>query len=500
MKKSEEQTLIDDGGIRLHCAELGKIKCTECGSTYHKAADWAANDNTCPECGTGSPRYICALCEGLLDAPPSGQHPCHSLDVYRRTKQIVFAQDMIAARSAREHREREERTRVERARVEQERVEREERALDERIRAELDRAELIARERREVARREQLERERLERESNEARRLDQLRRERAEQERAAALAEVTRQRRIARDRSVKRLKTTFFVLAVFAAIAYFIAKYPRFPQIPRITATASPQTPLSPLASASQPKSSLRPAPIPSSSRASSPNPAQTSAQQFETQQHSPGQFWALVKAVSNANLTGIESVMAVAETQSFDEIEPAARNAGRAYSFASTNISRDRKRARPLNEQALNALRAGSDPAEVYRIQLLAFEADPLDLEIAGNLAIYALRAGRIYDARDLAVYALSLPRNEDKTGRTADWATLAATYAVFGEHPKATNALFVTLGITTDIEKRCYSAVYSVKNTYGAALRQATEAMFERIRDQDLSMSPECALPISW
>jgi hypothetical protein len=200
------------------------------------------------------------------------------------------------------------------------------------------------------------------------------------------------------------------------------------------------------------------------------------------------------------SNEAGIESVLWVAESGDKSQIETAAIDAGRGFYFAGINISRDRKRARILNEQALAASNRGDTSTDVYKLQLEALQADPLDIEVAGNLAIYALRSGHTSDANKLAFYALSLPRANGKTGRTADWATLAATYAELGEHRKATAALYVTLGIAPDIAKRCYSAIYSVKHTYGPALKQATESMFARIRDQGLSYAGECAMPIEW
>ena len=140
-------------------------------------------------------------------------------------------------------------------------------------------------------------------------------------------------------------------------------------------------------------------------------------------------------------------------------------------------SISRDRKRARSLHDPIREALNQPGDVTDICRLMGDAFKADPLDAEIAGNLAICILRLGRVSDARIIALYSLSLPRSPVKTGRTSDWATLAATYAAAGDHQKAKQALFVTLAIAPDPARRCYSAVYSVKNTYGSALRPATE-----------------------
>jgi hypothetical protein len=206
-----------------------------------------------------------------------------------------------------------------------------------------------------------------------------------------------------------------------------------------------------------------------------------------------------LVKKVVSSNSESIANVLSAAEYGTNLQIESAARDAGRASSFAE-GITRDRKRSRSLNEAALKSLKSQGDPQESFGLQQQAFEADPLDSEVAGNLAIFALRANQDEQARAMSIYALSLPRQTGKTGRTADWATLAASYAVLGDQQKAREALYVTLAIAADVSKRCSSAVYSVRNTYTAALKEATEAMFERIKERSLSSSQECALPISW
>lgn len=208
-----------------------------------------------------------------------------------------------------------------------------------------------------------------------------------------------------------------------------------------------------------------------------------------------------LLQSVASANQSEIENVLSIAQgTAENSQIESAARVAGRSYGFKGLNIIRDRKRARSLHDPIREALNRPGDVGEVCKLLGDAVRSDPLDVEIAGNLAICVLRLGHISDAKIIALYALSLPRSPEKTGRTSDWATLAAAYAAAGDHQKAERALFVTLAISPDPARRCYSAVYSVKNTYGPALKAATEKMFERVRDQGISSAAECALPIEW
>lgn len=242
-------------------------------------------------------------------------------------------------------------------------------------------------------------------------------------------------------------------------------------------------------------KEEAAPAPAPVAQSVKTPPPQVTSQKTLTLDINE------LLRSVASANQSGIENVLSIAEgTAEKSQIESAAREAGRSYGFTGLNISRDRKRARFLHDPIREALNQPGDVRDVCRLMGDAFQADPLDAEIAGNLAICILRLERVSDARIIAMYALSLPRSPEKTGRTSDWATLAAAYAAAGDHQKAKQALFVTLAITPDPARRCYSAVYSVKNTYGPSLRAATEMMFERVRDQGISNATECALPIEW
>ena len=211
--------------------------------------------------------------------------------------------------------------------------------------------------------------------------------------------------------------------------------------------------------------------------------------------------FEEFIRAVSSSNRSSIERVLSIAaDTADRALIEVAAREAGRQFNFGDWNISRDRKLARSMHDPVRERLNEPADVSEVCSMLTKAFVADPLDSEVTGNLAICQLRQANIEGAQNLALYALSLPRPINRTGRTADWVTLAATYAASGDAQKAKRALFVSLGITPDVARRCFSAVYSVKNTYGPVLKEATEAMLERIQERGLSDAVECRLPVNW
>jgi hypothetical protein len=206
------------------------------------------------------------------------------------------------------------------------------------------------------------------------------------------------------------------------------------------------------------------------------------------------------VAEVSKTVENSILGVLAAAETSPRGSIEDLAKEAGRNFDFSIYHVDRNRKEARRLNEAAMRAYSSDGGVANAYDLQKQAMAADPFDVEVAGNLAIYALRSGSVEEARLHALYALALPRGADRTGRTADWSTLAAVYAAAGNAFQARNALFVTLAIAPDVAKRCKSAVHAVRNTYGEVMKEPTTAMFDRIKAEGLSDSPECALPIQW
>ncbi len=207
-------------------------------------------------------------------------------------------------------------------------------------------------------------------------------------------------------------------------------------------------------------------------------------------------------------NNPSILKTLALARAGQNEEVESMAKAAARNYDyFPTVNVPRrDRKVARPLNDEA-SAMFAEIGPEKepirymnLLSIQRRAFAADSADVEIAGNLAIYELLAGDAVAANKYVVYAMSLPRNPENTGRTADWTTLSAVLAARGDYEGAANALFVTLAISTDVEKRCKVAVHATRRTYGPILRATTETMLQRIRERQLSDTFACSLPIYW
>ncbi|MBI0330244.1 hypothetical protein [Burkholderia plantarii] len=206
------------------------------------------------------------------------------------------------------------------------------------------------------------------------------------------------------------------------------------------------------------------------------------------------------IEAVARDAEPDIARVLALARTGDQAAIAEAARQAGRSVDFSRYRWQRDRKAARALNQDAIAAFHGRGDAQAAYEIQRKALQADPLDGEVAGNLALYAYRTGRFGEARLYALYALAVPRADGRSGRTADWTTLAAIEAANGDVAGAREAMYVTLALASDVRLRCVAAVQATASTYGGRLRGATEAMLARVRERALSDAPACGLPVRW
>lgn len=205
--------------------------------------------------------------------------------------------------------------------------------------------------------------------------------------------------------------------------------------------------------------------------------------------------------SVVTANLAEIESTLTLAsETPDKDKIVTKAMQSGRSFDFRTHQFTRNRKLARRLHDPLIGSLNIWPPHSAETCAQLeQAFLSDPLDVEVSGNLAICYVRTRSADRARVQAMYSLSIPRpGGSGGGRTADWVTLGAAYASLGDQKRARAALFVALANVDDPVKRCKSAKYTLANTLGPVLREATEAMFKRIRDLQLTDDPACSLPL--
>jgi len=154
---------------------------------------------------------------------------------------------------------------------------------------------------------------------------------------------------------------------------------------------------------------------------------------------------------------------------------------------------------ARQLNDQARQAFLTHRDPVEAFDLQLRAFGANPRDAEIAGNLAFLYLKLSPPQPeiSRQVVLHAMALNSVQLHTTRADDWLTFAVANALIGRQDDATNALYVTIALTQDLERSCKAALGAMTG-YGERLKQPVQAMMARIHSQGRDYeSPFCSWP---
>lgn len=157
---------------------------------------------------------------------------------------------------------------------------------------------------------------------------------------------------------------------------------------------------------------------------------------------------------------------------------------------------------ARALNEAARQALWGRGNLHEAVQLQTRAFGANPLDAEVAGNLAGLHLRQRpqQAETARQLALHALTLPDPRHPHGRIDDWTTLAVAAALAGREREARHAWWVSLELAAQPERQCRAALNAYAQ-YGERLRSSVEALLQRAHALGLDEeSPQCAWPAHW
>ena len=174
------------------------------------------------------------------------------------------------------------------------------------------------------------------------------------------------------------------------------------------------------------------------------------------------------------------------------------ARSAGDPLA-GMTLLPRD---AQQLNDQArAEYARHGSTP-DVLMLQVRAFGANPMDAEVAGNLAFLLLRQrpAQAEAARQLALHALTLRNTRQADARIEDWATFAIASALTGHERDARNALLVTLALAPNLERQCKAAL-DVVALYGERLRAPVEAMLQSAQSSRAGQqSAFCEYPPHW
>jgi hypothetical protein len=157
---------------------------------------------------------------------------------------------------------------------------------------------------------------------------------------------------------------------------------------------------------------------------------------------------------------------------------------------------------ARALNEAARQALWRRGSLTEAVELQTQAFGANPLDAEIAGNLAQLRLRQRphQAELARQLVLHALTLPDPRHPHGRTEDWTTLAIASALAGREREARHAWWVSLELANPPQRQCKVAMNAYVQ-YGERLRASVEALLHRARELGLDAdAPQCEEPMQW
>ena len=157
---------------------------------------------------------------------------------------------------------------------------------------------------------------------------------------------------------------------------------------------------------------------------------------------------------------------------------------------------------ARRFNTAAREAFWNRRDAAEALALQQKAFDANPLDPEIAGNLAFYHLKVSppQPESARRVALHALAAAAPQAGTRRVEDWGNLAVASALTERPQDAANALYVMLAVSKDLDRTCRSAL-SMVASYGPRLKPPVEAMFARINARGQARgAPYCAWPPRW
>jgi len=150
---------------------------------------------------------------------------------------------------------------------------------------------------------------------------------------------------------------------------------------------------------------------------------------------------------------------------------------------------------ARQLNAQARAAWER-QDMATAVRLQQRAFELDPDDPEVTGNLAFFHVKVKPPQPAlaRRLALRALAARGRGFPAGRMQDWGTFAVANALLGREADATRAMYVMLATSNDPERACRAARMAMAQ-YGAPMQAPANAMLTRARARgSVAKAPSC------
>jgi hypothetical protein len=184
---------------------------------------------------------------------------------------------------------------------------------------------------------------------------------------------------------------------------------------------------------------------------------------------------------------------------QADDEIRQAATMLRLAPAEALSVVSASDARA--LDDAAQQAQRRGELPRAI-ELLTRAFAANPLDADIAGDLAALRLRSSSAHAAaaRQLALHALTTPHTRHPQGRLDDWTTLAIANALTGRERDARNAWYVTLALAPNTDRLCRIALNAYVR-HGERVRPSIDALLQRADASGrASGSAACDWPPRW
>ena len=157
---------------------------------------------------------------------------------------------------------------------------------------------------------------------------------------------------------------------------------------------------------------------------------------------------------------------------------------------------------ARQLSDDARQAFMARRDVVSAFDLQVRAFGANPRDAEVAGNLAYLYLKLNPAQPemARRVVMHAIGVSAAQSRATRADDWNTLAVANALTGRDRDATNAFYVAIALTRNLDRTCRTALAAV-DSFGERVAGPVQAMMLRLRQQGRDgESTNCALPSRW
>jgi Flp pilus assembly protein TadD len=176
------------------------------------------------------------------------------------------------------------------------------------------------------------------------------------------------------------------------------------------------------------------------------------------------------------------------------DKIVEGARSM-RGVSNASRVLPQSPGDGRRLNAAARAAWER-QDINTALRLQQRAFEINPNDPEIVGNLAFYYLKVKPAQPAlaRRLALYALGARGRAFPAGRMEDWGTFAVASSLIGRKSDAVDAMYLMLATSRNPERACRAALMAVAQ-YGEPMLAPANALLSRVRARgSVAGAPSC------